>query len=144
MSTQIDYGKGYLLSWLLSALLIITALGAEDNAKAKKVIVSEITLRKIALKTVMPDFPDVARKRKSRGVAVAQLGINENGDVIEVTVLEVPHPVLTDAVSKAVKLWKFKPLAMDNKQVLVQGKLTFYYVIDQNGVGRVENPRRYQ
>jgi TonB family protein len=103
--------------------------------------ISEISLRKRATKSVMPVFPEEARRRKAMGVAVAQVDIDERGEVEQVEILESPDPSIKDAVIAAIKQWKFKPATINDKPVRIQGKLTFYYVIDDKGA-RVENPKR--
>lgn len=103
--------------------------------------IAEKPLRKMARKTVMPDYPKEARKRGGKGVAVAQLEIDENGDVVKVEVLEAPDPLIYSAVESAVKAWKFNAATVkDRGRVRVQGKLTFYFIIDKLGA-RVENPQ---
>lgn len=99
--------------------------------------VSESTLRKAAIKTVMPSFPEESRKHKKTGIAVAFLHIDEKGNVGKVDTLDAPDPLIKEAVVSAIKQWVFKPTHFRGEPVKVQGKLTFYYIIDGKGA-RVE------
>jgi len=127
--------------WLLPLLLGAAIAPIVSSHPSKLIKVSEISLRKLATKTVLPDFPEEAKKRGAKGVAVAQLEVDEKGDVAQVEVLEAPDPLIKKAVADATKQWKFKPSASSGEPVRIQGKLTFYYVIDRNEA-RVENPRQ--
>jgi outer membrane biosynthesis protein TonB len=104
--------------------------------------VAEVSLRKAAYKKVMPDFSPEAVKQNAQGIAVAELVVDESGNVVKVDVLESPHPLVTEAVSEAVGQWRFNVTTLKGTPVSLRGKLTFYYVIDERGVGRVDNPRK--
>src|SRR5687768_2306359 len=59
--------------------------------------------------------------------------------------LEAPSKSIGDAVVTAVKQWKFVPSKKeDGTPVSVRGKLTFYFEIDKDGNGRVQNPKQYR
>jgi hypothetical protein len=48
-------------------------------------------------------------------------------------------------VVSATKQWKFVPSKkQDGTPVSVRGKLTFYFEIDKEGNGRVQNPKQYR
>lgn len=108
----------------------------------KFVTVHETYLRKRATKTILPGFPEQAKKRGAKGVVVAQVNVNEQGEVAQVTVLEAPDPLIKEAVVKALERWRFDPPTIGGKPVRIRGKLTFYYVIER-GKGRVDNPRQF-
>lgn len=108
----------------------------------KSVTVHETYLRKRATKTVPPGFPEQAKKRGAKGVVVAQINVDEQGEVARVEVLEAPDPLIKEAVIKAIEQWRFDPPTIGGKPVRIRGKLTFYYVIER-GKGRVDNPRQF-
>jgi len=92
----------------------------------------------------MPLYPEKSIKRKAKGVAVAQIMINQEGDVSKVEILEAPDSMISTSVTEAVSQWKFRSSKIkDGPSVAVKGKLTFYFVIDDHGEGRVENPKQY-
>jgi hypothetical protein len=52
--------------------------------------------------------------------------------------------MISTSVTEAVSQWKFRASKIkDGPSVTVKGKLTFYFVIDDHGKGRVENPKQY-
>jgi TonB family protein len=106
--------------------------------------VGEDGMRKSALKTVMPAYPEDALKRAQQGVAVAETQYDGRGVVTDASVLEAPSPGIGQAVVEAIRQWKFKPSTLDGKPISVRGKLTFYFVIGEDGRGRVENPKQFQ
>ena len=107
--------------------------------------VGEDGMRKSASKTVMPSYPEEAVKKREQGVAVVELQYDAKGDVVSTTVLEAPSKSLGDAVVRATKQWKFVPSKkQDGTPVSIRGKLTFYFEIDKDGKGLVQNPKQYR
>ena len=107
--------------------------------------VGEDGMRKSASKTVMPLYPEDAVKKRQQGVAVVELEYDAKGDVVSSSILEAPSKSIGDAVVGAVKQWKFVPSKkQDGTPVSVRGKLTFYFEIDKDANGRVQNPKQYR
>jgi TonB family protein len=107
--------------------------------------VGEDGMRKSASKTVMPLYPAEALKKREQGVTVVELQYDTKGDVVDTSVLEAPSKSIGDAVVVAVKQWKFVPSKKeDGTPVSIRGKLTFYFDIDKDGKGRVQNPKQYR
>ena len=128
--------------WQLASLGFAFTLSAPQNVVARA---SEASLRKIATKVVMPNYPHESIKRGAKGVAVAELVIGVAGDVSNAEVLEAPDALIEKAVLEAVKQWKFRPTNVKGGgPVSVRGKLTFYFEINEKGQGKVENPRQYR
>ena len=109
--------------------------------------IAEVSLRRAARKIVMPEYPKESIKHNSKGVAVAQLLYDETGVVIDVEILEAPDDSIKESVIKAVRQWKFEPARAKSRQgplVKIQGKLTFYFEIDERGKATVENPKQFK
>lgn len=107
--------------------------------------VNEDGMRKSASKTVMPSYPEEAVKKREQGVAVVDVQYDPKGDVVNTAVLEAPSKSIGDAVVGAVKEWKFVPSKkQDGTFVSVRGKLTFYFEIDKDGKGLVQNPKQFR
>ena len=107
--------------------------------------VGEDGMRKSASKTVMPSYPEEALKKRQQGVVVVELQHDAKGDVVSTAVLETPSRSIGDAVVIAVKQWKFVPSKKpDGTAVSVRGKLTFYFEIDKEGKGLVQNPKQFR
>ena len=115
----------------------------QQNTEAIRV--GEDGMRKSAAKIVMPSYPEEAVKKREQGVAVIELVYDARGDVVSTSVLEAPSKSIGDAVIRALEQWKFVPSKKeDGTPVSVRGKLTFYFEIDKEGAGRVQNPKRYR
>lgn len=116
---------------------------SEQNEQAIRV--DEDGMRKSTSKTVMPSYPPDAIKKREQGVAVVELVYDAKGDVINTAILEAPARSIGDAVIAAVKQWKFVPSKKrDGTPVSIRGKLTFYFEIDKDGKGQVQNPKQYR
>ena len=117
----------------------------ESEQNELPIRVGEDGMRKSASRTVMPSYPEDAIKKRQQGVAVVELEYDAKGDVVSSSILEAPSKSIGDAVVSAVKQWKFVPSKkQDGTPVSVRGKLTFYFEIDKQGNGRVQNPRQYR
>jgi TonB family protein len=110
-----------------------------DGQTLKRYVIHEITLRKKAIKTVAPKYPREAVKAAASGVAVSELSISEDGSVTSVKILESPHKSINASMIEALKQWKFAPFLLNGKPQPVNGKITYYFVIENNK-GRVESP----
>lgn len=127
-----------------SLLFLLWAVAPAAHAqRGVSVKVDENSLRKIAVKRVMPGYPEESIKKGVKGVAVTELTVNSKGDVVGLEVLEAPDEMIKQAVAGAVNQWKFKPTASEGRPVSLKGKLTFYFVIDERGGARVQNPRQF-
>ncbi|MBA3240471.1 MAG: energy transducer TonB [Acidobacteria bacterium] len=117
----------------------------KENQQGEVVIqVGEDGMRKSAEKTVMPVYPKETIKKAQQGIAVIEAQYNGKGAVTDAVVLEAASPDIGQAVIDAVKQWKFKSSSLDGKPISVRGKLTFYFVLDKDKKGRVENPKQFQ
>jgi TonB family protein len=117
----------------------------ESEQNELPIRVGEDGMRKSASKTVMPSYPEDSLKKRQQGVAVVELEYDPKGDVVSSYILEAPSKSIGDAVVSATKQWKFVPSKkQDGTPVSVRGKLTFYFEIDKEGNGRVQNPKQYR
>lgn len=121
----------------------VTAKALEQNELPIRV--GEDGMRKSTSHAVMPSYPEDALKKRQQGVAVVELEYDAKGDVVSSSIVEAPSKSIGDAVVSAVKQWKFVPSKkQDGTPVSVRGKLTFYFEIDKEGKGRVQNPKQYR
>ncbi|HKN83583.1 MAG TPA: energy transducer TonB, partial [Pyrinomonadaceae bacterium] len=112
--------------------------------KERVVRVGEDGIRRSAAKSTMPEYPRDAVKDGKQGVAVAELQYDGKGDVTEANIIEAPATIVGQSVIDAIKQWKFRPSTLNGEPISVRGKLTFYFVLDKDGKGRVENPKQFQ
>ncbi|MGH9341038.1 MAG: energy transducer TonB [Acidobacteriota bacterium] len=105
----------------------------------RKVRIGDEVLRKRATRAMKPQFPETSLRRKASGVAVAQVDISDTGEVNSVKVLQAPDPETAASMQAALKKWLFTPVTIDQKPLLMSGKVIFYFLIE-NGKGLVLSP----
>jgi TonB family protein len=64
-----------------------------------------------------PEYPEIAERMKLTGAAQVQAFVKADGTVKEVKVLG-GHPLLTDALARAVKRWKYQPGPRETTEVV--------------------------
>lgn len=106
--------------------------------------VGEDGIRKSAAKMVMPAYPKESLKTRTKGVAVSEIQYDGGGKVTDVKILQSPDAATAKSVEDALRQWEFTPSKLDDKPVSVRGKITFYFVVDAKGKGKVENPKQFQ
>ena len=77
-------------------------------------------VRKIKSKTD-PEYPELARKLKIKGIARVLVTITPQGSVTEVKELG-GNPILLDSLTRAVKQWKYEPAS---RQSVMEVKYEF-------------------
>jgi TonB family protein len=123
-----------------SLLTILVVIVCGQNVAGKIAIVPELSMRKRATRTVMPQYPSAAKARKAVGVAVASITVDEKGRVTTITVLQAPHSSISMEIARAITQWKFMPLTSSDKEPLqIRSKLTFYFSLTK-GRALVQNP----
>lgn len=103
---------------------------------------TEQSLRKLAVKQKMPEYPAESLKTKAAGVAVAQVVVGVDGRIEEVRLLQAPDDHTAVAVKAALAQWEFRPLTAgpgSSEKRRASGKLYFYFDV-QGGSGRVLLP----
>lgn len=66
---------------------------------------------------IPPEYPTIAREMKLKGAVQIEALVERDGTVKEVKVLG-GHPLLADAVARAVKQWKYEPAAKDSTEIV--------------------------
>ena len=95
--------------------------------------ITEVSLRNHAIKTVLPEFPYEAQAQRATGVAVAQVFLDTEGALKSVKVLQSPHPSINQAMLTAINQWVFEVNdRQDQTPICFNGKLTFYFVIENS------------
>jgi len=81
-------------------------------------------------------------------VTVAQIRLDEKGEISSVEILQAPHKSIARATAEAVRNWAFYfDSKKDEKPICISGKLTFYFVLEnghlwseiQNGLDDCRN-----
>ena len=100
---------------------------------------SEGTFRHLAVSTVRPDFPQEALHAHQSGLAVAEVTVNEQGEISKIDIIEAAAPSLGKALEAAVKQWRFNPIISDGKPITLMSKITYYFLL-VNGKPKVMSP----
>lgn len=103
-----------------------------DTSKAGKM--SYQGLRGIATTAPTPAYPATSLERKVTGVAVAEILLDQKGQLLDVNVLEAPDDAISESVHDSLMRWKFRPIAIPMK-----GKMFFYFTM-KGPSGSVESP----
>ncbi len=90
------------LQWILASALF----AAHAAADARKPVVNPD-----------PEYPEIARRMNISGTVKVELVISADGTIKSAKVLG-GHPVLADAVQKALKKWKYVPGASETTMQL--------------------------
>jgi TonB family protein len=64
-----------------------------------------------------PEYPDIAERMNLKGTAQVQALVRQDGTVKEVKVLG-GHPLLADALARAVMQWKYQPAARETVEIV--------------------------
>lgn len=107
---------GWLSSVLALALVLLGGSALLSGPKAW----SQESARKVKT-SVMPEYPELARKLKIKGTVRVEITIAPDGTVKKVKEIG-GSPVLIEAMVRAVKKWKYEPAA---KESLLEVKFEF-------------------
>ncbi len=66
---------------------------------------------------IAPEYPTIAKQMNLKGAAQVEATIGRDGTVTDVRVLG-GHPLLVDALVRAVKQWKYQPAAKDSTELI--------------------------
>ncbi len=82
---------------------------------------------------VAPVFPEEVRKKNIEGEVSVMIAVDPQGNVSDVTILQSPDPLLSEAVAIAMKQWKFEPKLKDGAPQAFNAKQTYVFVLGDNG-----------
>ncbi|MFZ0951396.1 MAG: TonB family protein [Candidatus Sulfotelmatobacter sp.] len=68
-------------------------------------------------RTVLPDYPEIAERMKLIGTAQVSVLVKRDGTVKEVRIVG-GHPLLADALVRAVKQWKYEPASRETTEIV--------------------------
>ena len=78
------------------------------------------------LRQVDPVYPEFARRARIQGPVVLLMTVDEQGQPIQVQVLE-GHPVFREAATQAARQWRFEPARVDGRPVAASFRLTLKF-----------------
>lgn len=101
-----------------------TQYAAESRASAGPVRAGGSVSPPELVSSVLPEYPEVARKANVKGKVTLELVIDEKGDVTSAKVLKGLPMGLDKAAADAVKRWKYKPATSYGKPVKAYSTVT--------------------
>ncbi len=78
----------------------------------------------VAIETVSPGYPELARRTHLEGVVVLEAIIGRDGFVRDVRVLRGVSPLLDPAALEAVRTWRYRPARIEGRAVAVYLNVT--------------------
>jgi len=91
----------------------VTPPAATPTAAVKEgdfVELADLDEQPIAIERIKPEYPRVAKMRRSEGTVILRLTVDEKGKVTKVDVLrKAQDSLLTDAAVDSAKDWKYRP-----------------------------------
>ena len=113
-------GAGRIAALCLGSAFVANLLPAEDAL----VRIAEDEAKKLAVSRVKPEYPAMAKQMRLAGKVQVDCVIDPDGGVEAVKVVN-GNPLLSGAVTSAVKRWKFTPVQAHGKSVRAVTGLTF-------------------
>lgn len=130
--------KLFLLLTLGFAFVVISPLTSSQQDRTVIQCVPELTTRKIAEETSLPEYPEDTESGNSQGVVFAAVLFGTDGKLSKIKFYETPNSQSSEAVKKALQKWKLKELYDGNQQpIMTRTALRFHFVFE-DGKGRVE------
>jgi len=103
-----------------SKILALAKTGSEPSHDTASNAASETSRQegpRRVERIVKPDYPEIAKRMKLAGIAQVEAAVNPDGTVKEVRVVG-GHPVLVDALVRAVRQWRYQPAAKETLEVI--------------------------
>jgi TonB family protein len=82
----------------------------------------------VQIQKVNPTYPEEAKKQKIMGAVLLEVVVDTEGKVLDVRILDDPHPLLSNAAAEAVRQWTFTPARKeDGKPVSVRMSISINF-----------------
>jgi TonB family protein len=112
-------------------LAVVMAHGAANpdashEANSPVIVITSHAIREAAVFKQEPEYPAAARQFRLSGEVVADFTVGVDGKV-ETVAITKGCPILTEAVSRALKKWTFSPFLVDGHPRRVKSTLTFNF-----------------
>lgn len=104
--------------------------GKLDGAEVFRYVADGTISEPVAIDKIPPKYPPDARKAGVTGVVIADLVIDETGEVRDVLIKESPSDDLSAAAIEALEQWRFAPATMDGDPVAVRYIVTLKFQLN--------------
>jgi TonB family protein len=82
----------------------------------------------VLIQRSIPVYPEDAKKQKISGSVLLEVVIDREGRILDVRIVDDPHPSLSSAAAECVRQWVFKPaLKEDGTPVSVRASITINF-----------------
>jgi protein TonB len=102
--------------------------GTPEQAQAGSAVQDFTSLGLAVLRRVDPIYPDFARRSRLQGPVVLMLTVDEQGQPIQVQVLQ-GHPAFHDVALQAARQWRFEPARQGGRPVPAAFRLTLNFTL---------------
>ena len=80
------------------------------------------------VKRVEPNYPELAKRARVKGMVILQVTVGEAGNVVDIKIIR-GHPLLNDAAVSAVRQWVYSPTLLNGEPVPVLATVTVNFVL---------------
>jgi protein TonB len=91
------------------------------------IVVAKLQEAKL-IRKVEPVYPELAIKARITGRVILQVTVDEDGNVVDIRVLQ-GHPILEGSAVSAVRQWKYSPTILDGEPVPVTATVTVIFAL---------------
>ncbi|MGA8222311.1 MAG: energy transducer TonB [Candidatus Acidiferrales bacterium] len=123
LSTRIPV---WCIAIMLSTACIASGQTAPDSAVVQQ---SEDSLRRIYY--AAPEYPPLARVAKIEGTVTISAQIGTDGTIVSLQTTS-GHPLLIRAALDAVKQWRYEPVVVDGRAVIVRTTISVIFSLHEN------------
>jgi len=129
MKVFLRRGAGIVSTAFLVVVLARAEAGPEPSREADNqvIVINSHAIREAAVFKQEPEYPAAARQFRLSGEVVADFTVGLDGKVESVTTSKGGCPLLTEAVSRALRKWTFSPFVVDGHPRRVKSTLTFNF-----------------
>ncbi|MEO0144918.1 MAG: energy transducer TonB [candidate division WOR-3 bacterium] len=115
------------ISDILSSEALPAITGGGGGGGIDYVEFFKVEVKPEPIRTVMPEYPEVARKAGLEGRVTVAVIVDENGNVIHAEVVNSTNKVFEEPALKAAYQYKFKPGMMKDRKVKVRVIIPFAF-----------------
>ncbi len=126
MKVFLRRSAGIVSTSLFVVVLAHAAANPDPSREADNevIVMNSHAIRQAAVFRQEPEYPAAARQFRLSGDVVAEFTVGLDGKVENVTTSK-GCPLLTEAVSRALRKWTFSPFIVDGRPRRVKSTLTF-------------------
>jgi hypothetical protein len=130
--------KLFLLVLLGVAFLVTSPLTSSRQIPQTVSCEPELTIRRFAEKTSLPEYPEETEPGSSQGVVFAAALFGTDGKLSKIKFYETPSPQASQAVKRALEKWKLKEVFDGGLQPTIRRTGIRFHFVFEDGKGRVE------